>query len=287
MNGRILVTGAGGQLGLSIKKISGDYPDFDYVFTDVAELDITDLQAVRTLLEEQDIDVIVNCAAYTAVDRAESDMKTATLVNSYGTEVLARAAAVRGAAMVHISTDYVFDGTACRPYGEDAEPNPKSVYGITKAMGERAFAESGCRGAIVRTAWLYSEFGRNFVKTMLELARERSSVCVVCDQRGAPTYATDLARAVMTLVEKGFGSGQTVYHFTDEGQCTWNGFAEEIFRQAEMPCKVIPITTAQYGAAAPRPFYSVLSLDRIRDAGAVTPRWQDSLAECIGIIRNK
>lgn len=284
MKKRILVTGAGGQLGLSIKKISGDYPDCEFIFTDVAELDITEKKAVGAMLEDCSVDVIINCAAYTAVDRAEAEPEAARRINAEGVEVLSRAAAVAGAAMVHISTDYVFDGTATAPYAEDAPTSPQGVYGITKAEGERLFLRSGCRGAIVRTAWLYSEFGRNFVRTMLSLSLQRDSVSVVCDQLGAPTYATDLARAVMLLVGNGFGPKAEIYHFTDGGECTWNRFAERIFALAAKKCRVEAITTAQYGAPAPRPAYSVLSLEKIKAAGVDVPLWEDSLAKCIELI---
>ena len=284
MKKRILVTGAGGQLGLSIKKISGDYPACEFVFTDVAELDITDAKAVGAMLERSCIDVIINCAAYTAVDRAESEPEAARCINAEGVEVLSRAAAGAGVAMVHISTDYVFDGTATEPYAEDCPTSPQGVYGITKAEGERLFLRSGCRGAIVRTAWLYSEFGHNFVKTMLSLALQRDSVSVVCDQRGTPTYATDLARAVMLLVLNGFGPKVEIYHFTDGGECTWNRFAERIFALAARKCRVEAITTAQYGAPAPRPAYSVLSLEKIKAAGMDVPVWEDSLAKCMELI---
>ena len=282
--GVILVIGADGQLGMSLKKISGDYPDCDFLFTDVVQLDITDEKAVREVIERSGADVIINCAAYTAVDKAESEPEAARRINALGVGVLADAATRTGAAVVHISTDYVFDGKASEPYAEDAQPHPSSVYGITKAEGERLLLQSGCRGAIVRTAWLYSEFGRNFVKTMLSLASRCDSVSVVCDQRGAPTYATDLARAVMTLVRRGFESGVRIYHFTDEGECTWNRFAERIFALSGKRCRVEAITTEQYGAPAPRPSYSVLSLASIKEAGVRVPKWEDSLAQCIEII---
>lgn len=281
---RILVTGGSGQLGLSLKKISGDYPEHVFLFTDVSELDITDSAAVDAMIKRECIDVIVNCAAYTAVDRAEAEPEAARRINAFGAGVLAGAAARSGATLVHISTDYVFDGKADEPYAETASPCPCSVYGATKAEGESLVLASGCRGAIVRTAWLYSEFGRNFVRTMLSLAAVRRSVSVVCDQRGAPTYATDLARAVMTLVGRGLAPTAQIYHFTDEGQCTWNMFAERIFALAGVDCNVEAITTEQYGAAAPRPAYSVLSLDKIKAAGVRVPQWEQSLAECIEII---
>ncbi len=284
---RILVTGAGGQLGLSLRKIAGEYPSFGFVFADSGELDITDSAAVDAFLTECGAAVVINCAAYTAVDKAETDADAAAAVNTAAVMGLAMAAASHDAALVHISTDYVFDGTAARPYAEDAEPCPMGVYGRTKAEGEREMMRSGCRGAIVRTAWLYSEFGHNFVRTMLSLSSVRDTVSVVCDQTGSPTYATDLARAVMTLVEGGFCGPARIYHFTGEGCCTWSEFAERIFGISGAHCRVLPITSQQYGAPAPRPSYSVLATDRIRAAGVKLRPWRESLEECVKIIERQ
>ncbi len=283
----ILVTGSDGQLGNELRLCAEGLPEWKFVFTDVAELDITDSEAVREMLRTHRIDAVVNCAAYTAVDKAESDREAAWQVNVIGPATLAAAAAETGATLVHISTDYVFDGLGSVPYKETDAVAPAGVYGATKLAGERAVAGSGCRSVVVRTAWLYSAFGNNFVKTMLRLGAERDEVRVVCDQRGTPTWAADLARAITVMLPKLIEEPRygEVYHFTDEGQTTWDAFAARIMALAGLPCRVLPITTAEYPTAAARPPWSVLDKSKIRrDFGVATPPWEESLEKCISLI---
>lgn len=284
---KILVTGADGQLGRSFRKIASDYPGFDFVFTDLPEGDISDGGKIVSLVEDNRIDVIVNCAAYTAVDKAESEPEAAMRVNAEGPAVLARIAKEGGLKLVHISTDYVFSGSAAAPYKEDEETEPAGVYGRTKLQGEEAIRTANIDAAIVRTAWLYSEFGNNFVKTMLRLSAEGKNPNVVSDQFGTPTYATDLARAVMKLICNGI-KGCNIYHYTDAGETTWYEFAKEIFRLSGSDCTVNPVATGEYPAVAKRPAYSVLDKGKIRAQGVEIPDWRDSLRECIEtIIQNK
>ena len=278
----ILITGANGQLGRSLQRLGGVSPH-NYICTDVAELDITDAGAVLRAVREQGIDVIVNCAAYTDVEKAEEDEARADLLNHKAAGNLAAAAKETGATLFHVSTDYVFDGTGHRPYTEDMATSPLGAYGRTKLAGEEAVKASGCRYLILRTAWLYSEFGNNFVKTMLRLAGEGKTPSVVDDQYGTPTYATDLARALMVLVQRP-GEDMELFHYTDGGETTWYDFAVEIFRQADMPVAVVPVDTAGYPTAARRPHYSVLDKSRIAAVGAVLPDWRASLRTCLDIL---
>lgn len=277
---KILVTGGNGQLGRSLRKISGEYPGYTFVFTDLPEVDITDAAAMEKFMAGHKPQAIINCAAYTAVDRAESEPELAAGINILGPGTLAALAAERKIPLVHISTDYVFNGRATEPYDENDRADPTGVYGRTKYEGELKVLMSGANAVVVRTSWLYSEFGSNFLKTMLRVARERSEVNVVDDQFGTPTYATDLANAIMLLVGKGI-KGKEIYHFSDEGVISWHGFAEEIFRQAHKHIKVNPIPTAAYPTAAVRPAYSVLDKAKMKAIGVVIPFWKDSLAECL------
>lgn len=282
----ILVTGADGQLGRSVRKISGDYPGCNFVFTDLPEGDITDREKMERLVVEYGIDVILNCAAYTAVDKAESEPEAAAKVNASGPAVLAAVAEEKGLKLVHISTDYVFSGAASTPYKEGDMPEPKGVYGRTKLEGEKEICRRKIDAAIIRTAWLYSEFGNNFVKTMLRLSDQGRNPGVVNDQHGTPTYATDLARAVMTIIGNGI-EGCNIYHYTDAGQTTWYEFAGEIFRAAGRNTTVTPVSTAEYPTAARRPAYSVLDKEKIMGEGVAVPDWRDSLRECIVILQNE
>ena len=279
----ILVTGANGQLGLSLQKIAPEYPAHRFVFTDLPEGDITDAGRMEALVAGCGAEAIVNCAAYTAVDRAESDEAAAGRINADGPAVLAELAVRHGCRLIHVSTDYVFDGNGQSPYREEDAVGPVSVYGRTKLAGEERVCRSGGAGAIVRTAWLYSEFGNNFVKTMLRLAGEGRTLRVVDDQYGTPTYATDLARALMVLVERS-GEGMELFHYTDDGQTTWYGFAVEIFRQAGLPVEVVPVDTAGYPTAAKRPHYSVLAKEKIMEAGAAVPPWREALRRCMDLL---
>lgn len=279
----ILITGANGQLGRSLRRLGGVSPH-NYLFTDVAELDITDAAAVLRTVEERRIDVIVNCAAYTDVERAEEDEPTAELLNHKAAGNLAAAAKATGATLFHVSTDYVFDGTAHTPYTEDGTPSPLGAYGRTKLAGERAVMASGRRYLIFRTAWLYSEYGNNFLKTMLRLTSERDTLQVVFDQIGTPTYAGDLALAIFSIIEsERYAGNEGVYHFTDEGVCSWYDFATEIAAAAgHDSCHIIPCHTSEFPTKAARPAYSVLDKTKIKTTFQMDiPHWRESMIYCL------
>ena len=282
MQKTILVTGANGQLGKSLQQIAPDYAgQFRFLFTDVDTLDITDLAAVRRMVQAEKVNFLINAAAYTAVDKAESDTQLAYLLNEKAVGNLAAAAKEQGAFLVHISTDYVFDGKSSVPYHTDDPTNPTSVYGKSKLAGENALKESGCRGAIIRTAWLYSPYGNNFVKTMLRLADTKEFINVVSDQTGCPTLALDLARFILAVIERDENSEQvTCYHFTDKGCITWFDFASEIIRQAGKSCPVHPIPTSSYPTPATRPAFSVLDLAK-SEAFFKIPDWKESLTKVL------
>lgn len=279
----ILITGARGQLGSSLRQLGSVSPN-NYLATDVAELDITDAGAVLQTVKEQRIDVIVNCAAYTNVEKAEEDEPTADLLNHKAAAYLAAAAKETGATLIHVSTDYVFDGTGHRPYTEDMATSPLGAYGRTKLAGEEAVKASGCRYLILRTAWLYSEYGNNFLKTMLRLTSERETLRVVFDQVGTPTYAGDLALAIFSLIEAGrYAGNEGVYHFTDEGVCSWYDFAVEIAAAAGHDiCRIIPCHTSEYPTKATRPAYSVLDKTRFKETFQMDiPHWREALIYCM------
>ncbi len=278
----ILITGANGQLGNEMRVLSAENQQYTYFFTDVQELDICDVQAVRAFVSGHAIDLIVNCAAYTAVDKAEDNRELCDKLNHLASGYLAEAAEARGAALIQVSTDYVFDGTGHIPYTEEMQPCPNSVYGITKLAGEEEAMRKCSRTMIIRTAWLYSIYGNNFVKTMIRLGRERESLGVVFDQIGTPTYARDLARAIFAAIRQGIVPG--IYHFSNEGVCSWYDFTVAIHRLAGITtCKVGPLHTDEYPAKAPRPAYSVLDKTKIKKTfGIEIPHWEASLAECIG-----
>lgn len=280
----ILVTGANGQLGNEMRVLAKENAQHHWLFTDVQELDICDAEAVKRCVADNHIDVIVNCAAYTAVDKAEENRELCDRLNRQAPAFLAEAAESVGAALVHVSTDYVFDGTAHRPYTEAVEPCPDSVYGITKRGGEEEVLKRCSRAMIVRTAWLYSEYGNNFVKTMIRLGRERDSLGVVFDQIGTPTYAGDLARAIWAAVSQGIVPG--IYHFSNEGVCSWYDFTLAIHRLAGIrSCKVLPLHSDEYPALAPRPAYSVLDKSKIKRVYHLEiPHWEESLERCIRVM---
>lgn len=287
----VLVTGGKGQLGTALKYWTErlNLP-FRFFFVDADELDVTDRDQVNAFVEEQNIRYIINCAAYTAVDKAESDTEKVYAINADAVDYIAQVARKAGARVLHISTDFVFDGQSTVPYVETDRPNPLSVYGKSKLKGEEALRSAGGEWIILRTSWLYSEYGHNFVKTMLRLMNERERLTVVDDQRGAPTYAVDLAEMILHILryseENEWKSG--LYHFSNRGETTWFGFASEIARQAAIDRReLVPVTTAEYGAPAPRPPYSVLDVSKISSAFRVEiPRWQDGLARCIGRLRD-
>lgn len=279
---QILVTGCRGQLGNELQLLAPQHKDTcRFFFTDKEELDITDRKAVCQFVETNAVSVIVNCAAFTAVDKAESQPELCGLLNHTAPGYLAEAAAQVGGSMIQVSTDYVFSGDGCKPYREEDATAPRTVYGRTKLAGEESVIRTCAGSMVIRTAWLYSTFGNNFVKTMLRLGRERDELGVVADQIGSPTYARNLARVIMTAVELGIVPG--VYHFTDEGACSWYDFTRAIHRAAGIDkCRVRPIHTEDYPVPAPRPHYSVLDKTKIKDTyGIEIPWWEDSLRECI------
>lgn len=282
---KILVTGANGQLGRSMRKISGDYPQHEFLFTDMPEMDITEKAGIEVFVRENGVQAIVNCAAYTAVDRAETETVLAEKINVLGTKVLGEVAKMFSIPLIHISTDYVFCGEGCHPLKETDATAPTGVYGKTKLEGEKTLESTGCDAAIIRTAWLYSEFGGNFVKTMLRLAGERNALNVVYDQVGSPTYATDLARALMTVLNNGV-HGLSIYHFSNEGAISWYDFAKAIFEESGDKISVSPIESNKYPSPTKRPAYSVLSKEKIKDAGVTVPYWKDSLKECIRLLKS-
>ncbi len=277
----ILITGSNGQLGNEMRVLSEENREYTCFFTDVAELDICNEQAVMDFVKANDIHVIVNCAAYTAVDKAEENVELCTRLNSDAVGYLAKAAEANGAALVQISTDYVFDGTAHIPYKETEPTCPDSVYGSTKLAGEQNALTFCSRTMIVRTAWLYSTFGNNFVKTMLRLGKERESLGVIFDQIGTPTYARDLARVIFVAIRQGIVPG--IYHFSNEGVCSWYDFTKTIHRMAGIAtCRVKPLHTEEYPTPARRPHYSVLDKSKIKSTyGVEVPYWEDSLQSCM------
>ena len=282
---KILVTGAMGQLGREISKLA-DSTEHTYIYTDVrahegvAELDVTDAEAVNAAV--QGVDVIVNCAAYTDVNKAESDAEAAHKVNAVAPAVLAEAAKAAGAMLIHVSTDYVFDGQANVPYTEDAARNPLGVYGRTKMEGENAIVASGCRHLIFRTSWLYSNTGKNFFLTMSELTASKPELKVVVDQVGTPTYAYDLAYLITYIIEENLLDRNGVYNYSDEGVCSWYDFAAEICSLLGHTCRIVPCRSEEYPTPAERPHYSVLDKSKVkRDFGIEIPYWRHSLAMAV------
>ena len=277
----ILITGANGQLGNEMRVLSEENKEYTYFFTDVAELDICNEQSVMDFVKANNIQVIVNCAAYTAVDKAEENIEFCTKLNADAVGYLAKAAEANQAEFIQISTDYVFDGTAHTPYRETEPTCPNSVYGSTKLAGEQNALTLCSRAMVIRTAWLYSTFGNNFVKTMIRLGKERDSLGVIFDQIGTPTYARDLARAIYAAIRQGVTPG--VYHFSNEGVCSWYDFTKAIHRLAGIKdCKVNPLHTEEYPTPAKRPHYSVLDKTKIKNTYHIEiPYWMDSLQSCI------
>jgi len=278
----ILVTGCNGQLGNEMQLLEKTNPQHTYFNTDVQELDITDQGAIERFVDENAIDGIVNCAAYTAVDKAEDNQALCRLLNAVAPGYLASAIGKNGGWMIQVSTDYVFDGTNHTPYREDEPTCPNSVYGETKLEGEKAVQQACGNSMIIRTAWLYSTFGNNFVKTMMRLGKEKTELGVIFDQIGTPTYARDLAVAIFAAINQGVKPG--IYHFSNEGVISWYDFTKAIHRIAGITgCKVRPLHTAEYPTPANRPHYSVLDKTKIKQAyGLDIPYWEESLAECIG-----
>ena len=277
----ILITGCNGQLGNEMQLLEGSHPQHTYFNTDVAELDITNQSAIESFVEDNAIDGIVNCAAYTAVDKAEDNEELCTKLNAEAPAYLAAAIGKRGGWMIQISTDYVFDGTQHFPYTEDAETCPNSVYGKTKLVGELNVQKFCECSMIIRTAWLYSTFGNNFVKTMIRLGKEKPELGVIFDQIGTPTYARDLAVAIFAAIEQGIVPG--IYHFSNEGVISWYDFTKAIHRLAGITtCHVRPLHTSEYPTPAQRPHYSVLDKTKIKQTYQIEiPYWEESLKDCI------
>jgi dTDP-4-dehydrorhamnose reductase len=284
----VLVTGANGQLGSEIRELSSEYPN-NYFFTDSSSLDITDNNEVKIFCTKNNINVIINCAAYTAVDKAEDDDINADAINHFAVKNLAETAKEKDIKLIHISTDYVFDGENYKPYIEDDITNPQGVYGKTKLAGEKAMqAINPNNSIIIRTSWVYSSFGTNFVKTMLRLGHERNDLGVIFDQVGTPTYAKDLAKTILEIIpnihhsELDSGSDVQIYNYSNEGVCSWYDFAKAIFELNNIECNVKPIETKEYPTPAKRPLYSLLNKSKIKNEyNILIPYWRDSLYQCL------
>jgi dTDP-4-dehydrorhamnose reductase len=279
---KVLVTGANGQLGSEIRELVSSFPELEFAFTDVAELDITNPGKVAEFLSEFQPEYLVNCAAYTNVDKAETDQEMATMLNATAVGILAEQSSKAGCKMIHISTDYVFDGRGPQPYKEDDEVAPQSAYGKTKLEGELLCLKNNPESLIIRTSWLYSAFGNNFVKTMLRLGNERPELGVIVDQIGTPTNAADLARAILTIIsavengDKAFQPG--IYHYSNEGVASWYDFTKAIFDISGISCLVKPIASEEYPSPVQRPPYSVMNKSKIKLIfGLQIPHWRDSL----------
>jgi len=284
---KIIITGSKGQLGRSIQELSHGYPELSFVFTDIEELDISDANQVDQFFASEKPAVVVNCAAYTAVDKAEKEELIAEKINHHAVANLAMACKKSGVKLIHISTDYLFDGNKSTPYHEKDIVRPSSVYGITKLEGETALLRAEIKSMIIRTSWLYSPYGNNFVKTMLRLGKEKAELAVVSDQIGTPTYAGDLAEALLHILKKTATDSQNfvtgIYHYSNEGVASWYDFAKAIFELTpDLHCQVRPIDTISYPTPAARPLYSVLNKSKIKVTfGIKIPYWRDSLKICL------
>ena len=283
----VLVTGSNGQLGSEIRELSTNYP-YQFFFMDRTGLDISDEKALETFIVTHAINAIVNCAAYTAVDKAEIESEKAYAINADAVKTLASLSKKHAIKLIHISTDYVFDGTHFQPYCENHETNPLSVYGKSKRAGEDALLEVNPTNAlIIRTSWVYSSYGNNFVKTMLRLAKERESLNIIYDQIGTPTYAKDLAYTILEILPKIDTKTVEIYHYSNEGVASWYDFAKEIISLSNLTCKIEPITTEQYPLPAKRPYYSLLNKAKIKKTFGITiPYWKESLKVCLSQIHN-
>jgi len=286
----ILVTGSTGQLGQSLKSLASDYPQFVITFANRNMLDLSDSTHITAYFDQNKFDLIINCAAYTAVDKAEEDHVLADAINHLAVKQLAEIAKQNNMLLIHISTDYVFDGTGHSPYIEDNPVNPQSVYGDTKFKGEQAIQAIAPNAIIIRTSWVYSEFGQNFVKTMLSLGEQRDQLNVIFDQVGSPTYAHDLAASILQIIDSDCmgqaspenGNAVRIYHYSNEGVCSWYDFAKAIFELSGISCKVMPIETKDYPTPAKRPHYSLLNKAKIKqDFDLTIPYWKDALQICL------
>ncbi len=280
---KILVTGSKGQLGNEIQSIAKDYLDFEFLFTDIDDLDITNAEQVNEYFKLNRPDAVINCAAYTAVDKAESDIEMAYRINHLAVENLAKSASAVNALIVHVSTDYVFDGQSEVPYTESDSANPQSVYGKSKLAGEQAVKNFALNGVIIRTSWLYSAFGANFIKTILRVGSEKKELNVVFDQIGTPTYAKDLSKAILDIIPQASKkNGVELFHYSNEGETNWYEFAKTIVSIAGLDCKINPILSKDYPVSAPRPSFSVLCKSKIKETyGISIPYWLDSVNNCM------
>ncbi|MDO9595382.1 MAG: dTDP-4-dehydrorhamnose reductase [Lutibacter sp.] len=280
---KVLVTGANGQLGLELAVLEHKFPNLNLFFTDKNTLNIVDFEAMESYISTNKIDVIVNCAAYTQVDKAEDELKIADEVNHLAVKNLGLIAKKHQLKLIHISTDYVFDGNSSIPYAETDAANPQNAYGISKLNGEKALLKIDPKNSmIIRTSWLYSEFGSNFVKTMLRLSAEKEQIKVVSDQIGSPTYARDLAAVILKIIPAISNEGIQIYHYANKGECSWFQFAEAIMKIAQRNCLILPITSADFKTKAKRPKYSLLNTDRIQHTfNLEIPNWEDALRECV------
>ena len=288
---RVLITGSNGQLGSEIKELASDYENLECVFKDLPELDICDAEVLNTFIIDQHINAVINCAGYTAVDKAEEEALIAQKVNSEGVLNLANALKKVDGKLIHISTDYVFDGNHSQPYKESDPVSPIGVYGQTKRAGELAVLNSSIDAIVIRSSWLYSKYGNNFVKTMLRLGNEKKSIKVVSDQKGTPTFAKDLAKTCLDILSDAsstkISKKGSLYHYSNEGVTSWYNFATAIMEISNIDCKVIPIETKDYPTQARRPMYSVLDKSKIKSDFKVTiPHWRDSLTNCIKKINH-
>jgi dTDP-4-dehydrorhamnose reductase len=283
---KVLITGSNGQLGSEIKELASEYENLECIFKDLPELDICDTDALNTFIIDQHINAAINCAGYTVVDKAEENPEIAEQVNSKGVLNLVNALKKVDGNLIHISTDYVFDGNHSKPYKESDPVRPIGVYGQTKRAGELAVLNSSIDALVIRTSWLYSAYGNNFVKTMLRLGNDKESIQVVSDQKGTPTYAKDLAKTCLDILSDASSTNLSkkgsLYHYSDEGVTSWYNFATAIMEIGNIDCKVIPIETKDYPTQARRPLYSVLDKSKIKSDFKVTiPHWRDSLTNCI------
>lgn len=287
---KVLITGSNGQLGSEIKEIALEYPYFSFVYSDLPELDICNLESLNDYVLKNSVQAIINCAAYTAVDKAETEQEIAEKVNHLGVENIVKVMQSVNGKVIQISTDYVFDGTKCYPYNETDKINPLGVYGATKLKGEHKIINADVNGIVIRTSWLYSSFGKNFVKTMLRLGSEKLSLNVIFDQVGTPTYAADLAKVCLDILSNNevLNSKGKLYHYSNEGVASWYDFAQAIMELAEVDCLVNPIESKDYPTPAKRPFYSILNKSKIKDDfGIEISHWRKSLSICIQKLSKK
>lgn len=288
MNKKILVTGAKGQLGSELKNLSNTSKQ-QFTFIDIEELDLSKKEAIYSYFSTHQFDYIVNCAAYTAVDKAEENSEMVSILNRDLPETLAEISKKYKSKLIHISTDYVFNGNSFAPYKESDPTNPQSIYGHTKLAGEKAIEKAEIEAIIIRTSWLYSSFGNNFAKTMIRLGNERPELGVIFDQIGTPTYAHDLAKGILQIIEKDIQlkliTKPEIYHFSNEGVCSWYDFAVEIMNIKKIKCEIKPLETFQYPTPAKRPFYSVLNKSKIKkDFDLEIPHWRESLKACLNLL---